>query len=86
MERHEWRERVEEGVRYFKAEHHAGRWAFFTLLKGEDDWTPIETPDVELWKLLRDLLWRKYQRKRCPWRLVEDIDKRLEEMAEGNEG
>ena len=31
---------------------------------------------------LRDVLWRKYQRKRCPWRFIETIDKLLEEMPE----
>ncbi len=85
MERHEWRERDEEGVCYFKAEHHAGRWTFATLRKGDDDWTPVEVPEESLWRTLRDLLWRKYQRKRCPWRLVEGVDKHLEELAKGNE-
>ena len=36
----------------------------------------------DLWITLRDLLWRKYQRKRCPWRLIEAIDKLLEDMPE----
>ena len=31
---------------------------------------------------LRGVLWRKYQRKRCPWRFIETIDKLLEEMPE----
>jgi hypothetical protein len=31
----------------------------------------------ELWRELRDILWRKYQRKRCPWKYIEEIDKLL---------
>lgn len=85
MESHEWRERGEDGLRYFRAEHHAGRWTFLTTLKHEPDWSPVEVPGPELWRTLRDLLWRKYQRKRCPWRIVEEIDKRLEKMAQSDE-
>ena len=46
----------------------------------------VEWEHVELtrahWVTLRDVLWRKYQRKRCPWRFIETIDKLLEEMPE----
>lgn len=39
----------------------------------------------EHWVTLRDVLWRKYQRKRCPWRFIEAIDKLLEDMPEEEE-
>ena len=28
----------------------------------------------EIWQTLRDLLWRKYQRRRVAWSLIEHID------------
>ena len=45
------------------------------------EWEQVEFTR-DLWITLRDLLWRKYQRKRCPWRLIEAIDKLLEDMPE----
>ena len=39
----------------------------------------MQIPPREMWETLRDVLWRKYQRKRCPWELIEAIDKLLEE-------
>ena len=80
MQRHQWRENGEEGLRFFRAEYHASNWRLFSQLKGEDDWTPHDPISREEWEMLRDVLWRKYQRRRCPWELVEKIDKLLEKM------
>lgn len=77
MESHEWRERTEEGVRYNRANYHAGRWTFLTTLKTDPDWTTVDPVPEAMWRELRDILWRKYQRKRCPWKYIEDIDKIL---------
>jgi hypothetical protein len=33
------------------------------------------------WLELRDLLFRKYQRKKLPWKYVEQLDKMLEKMG-----
>jgi hypothetical protein len=35
-----------------------------------------------MWENLRETLWRKYQRKRCPWEHIEQIDKILEDPTE----
>ena len=77
MESHEWHERTPEGVRYNRANYHAGRWTFLTTLKTDPDWETVDPVPEELWRELRDVLWRKYQRKRCPWKYIEDIDKLL---------
>lgn len=81
MEAHNWREKTEEGTRYYRAEHHAGRWRLMTQLKeqrrGEDEWETLDPAPEEVWRELRDIVWRKYQRRRCPWKLVEQIDKML---------
>jgi hypothetical protein len=82
MESHEWRERTEEGLRFWRASRHANRWTFQTTLKTDPDWHPIDPVPKEVWAELRDVLWRKYQRKRCPWEWVEQIDKILAEAEE----
>lgn len=82
MQRHEWRERTEEGVRFYRAEYHASRWRMLTQLKGEEDWEPREELTHGDWTKLREILFNKYQRKRVPWKFVERIDLKLEEMDE----
>jgi hypothetical protein len=77
MESHEWRERTEEGMRYFRASYHADRWTFHTTLKTDPDWEKVDPVPEELWRELREILWRKYQRKRLPWERIAAIDKIL---------
>ncbi|WP_018970296.1 hypothetical protein [Rubritalea marina] len=80
-ERHEWREDTEEGVRVYKAVLFAREWKFASAMKGsrreKPEWEDIEEVSDELWEKLREVLFRKYQRKRCPWKFIADIDKRL---------
>ncbi|OYV06856.1 MAG: hypothetical protein CFE26_04095 [Verrucomicrobiales bacterium VVV1] len=59
MESHEWRERTDEGLRYFRANYQGGRWTFLTTLKTDPDWEIVHPVPVELWRELRDILWRK---------------------------
>lgn len=80
MESHEWREKTDEGTRYWRANRYAGEWTVFTTLKSEPDWTKIDPVPRELWEQLRDVLWRKYQRKRLPWERIAQIDKILEDL------
>ena len=87
MEVHTWKERTDEGTLVYRACHHANKWKLECAPKvGRAERDDVEWEQVEftrdLWITLRDLLWRKYQRKRCPWRLIEAIDKLLEEMPE----
>lgn len=89
MEAHTWKERTEDGVIVYRACHHAGKWKLESSpkvgrsLRDDVDWTPVEMTR-EYWVTLRDLLWRKYQRKRCPWHFIEKIDKLLEDMPESD--
>lgn len=66
----------------YRACHHAGKWTLDRSRKvgrsEEEVWEPLEFGREE-WVTLRELLWRKYQRKRCPWKLIEQIDKLLED-------
>ena len=73
MEVHTWKERTEEGTLVYRACHHAGKWKLECAPKvGRAERDDVEWEHVELtrahWVTLRDVLWRKYQRKRCPWR------------------
>lgn len=87
MEVHTWKERTEDGTMLYKAGHHANQWKLECAPKvgraerDDVEWVQVEFTR-ELWVTLRDVLWRKYQRKRCPWRLIEAIDKLLEDMPE----
>ena len=80
------------GRRYlvYRACHHASKWKLECAPKvGRAERDDVEWEHVEFtrahWVTLRDVLWRKYQRKRCPWRFIEAIDKLLEDMPEEEE-
>ena len=80
-ERHEWNEETEEGIRIYKAVYFAREWRFASSMKGSRrapmQWEDIDDVTTEHWQALRDVLFRKYQRKRCPWKFIEAIDKKL---------
>ena len=81
-QRHEWKERDEEGNWIiYRAIHHASDWRVIWSYKvgrsEEAVWNDLEEVTPEVWQTLRDILWRKYQRGRVPFELVEAIDKRL---------
>ena len=86
MQRHAWREQTEEGVRFYRASHQSSSWTQQSQLKGEEDWQLHDPITREEWEKLREVLWRKYQRGRCPWKLIERIDKRLEDMEDEGRG
>lgn len=78
MLKYQWRETTEEGTRFYRATHHASRWNISTQLKGED-WNDKFKPSQEVLQSLRELLWAKYQRKRCTWKVLSNLDKLLEQ-------
>lgn len=80
---HEWHERCEETGRrrYIRAYWNSREWRFATLEPGADDWARVEQPSAGLFVALRDVLWRKYQRKRIPFKFVERVDAILEAMG-----
>ena len=72
---HEWHGRDEEGrKRYVRASWDSREWHFVETFKDAPDWTPVAAPTLEDYEALRDVLWRKYQRRRVPWRFVEQVD------------
>ena len=77
MQKHQWRENTDEGTRFYRAFYHASRWDFASQLKGEYEWEENYKPTQEVWQSLRDILWAKYIRKRCTWKIIQTVDKVL---------
>jgi hypothetical protein len=81
--RHAWTERTPKGLkREIRAIKFAGRWSFDAQLRGEEGWTPIPNPSLELLQTLRDILWRKYQRRRASFEDVQGVDLLIEAASE----
>lgn len=72
---HVWQTKTPEGVkREVRAERFGGQWRFQAQVKGEAQWTYYDSPLLEDLVEARDIVWRKYQRKRLPWTDVESLD------------
>jgi len=63
---HSWKETTEDGDRReVRASKFGGNWRIQSRLKGEEMWTYYDKPRIEDVKELRDVLFRKYQRRRA---------------------
>jgi hypothetical protein len=62
-----------------RAERFGGRWKFQSKGRAEAQWTYYEIPPLAELEELRDIVWRKYQRKRLPWDEVASLDRMLED-------
>jgi hypothetical protein len=63
---HTWKETTEEGERReVRASKFGGKWRLQARLKGEEAWTYYDEPRIEDLRELRDVLFRKYQRRRA---------------------
>ena len=71
---------------YFRGHWDSRQWRFFTTGPLDPDWLPVEHPTLGLWEALRDVVFRKYQRKRINYRLLESIDKIIAGLRESGEG
>ncbi len=80
METFSWQDRDESGNKVIYEAAYFGGWWQLTVApkvgrsqRDEVEFVPAEfTPDI--WQALRDLLWRKYQRRRVSWDLVQHVD------------
>ena len=82
MQDHTWREQDDEGVIFYRATHHGGLWKLASQRKGksrksDEEWMHYDPIPDELLEKLRDIIFNKYQRGRCGWKLVAGIDKLL---------
>jgi hypothetical protein len=77
MQKHQWREGHGEDQVLYRATHHAGSWGLASQIKGEDEWVHYDPIPEELLLKLREVIWNKYQRGRCPHKFITQIDKLL---------
>jgi hypothetical protein len=78
MESHEWKLNAEDGKRYYRGNYMSGRWTILTTQQKRNPvWDRLDNPPQEVWAELRDIVWKKYQRKRCPWERVAELDRIL---------
>ena len=83
---HEWRDRADDGEhRYFRAWRGLGQWHFLTTLKSDPDWQPVLCPDRDFLTALREKLFAKYQRRRVPYKHIEEIDLMLADLPPDGE-
>jgi hypothetical protein len=77
---HVWKTTTPEGEkREVRAERFGGRWKFQSKVPSEAQWSYYEVPPIDELEILREIIWRKYQRKRLPWDDVASLDRMLEE-------
>jgi hypothetical protein len=73
-----WTERDAEGVQWnVEASRNRNEWTFVRRAHRRDDWEALDPPSVADWEHLLGVLERKYQRRRCAWRDVEQVRERL---------
>ena len=72
---HTWKETTEEGdKREVRAVKFGGKWRLQAKLKGEEVWTYYDEPRIEDLRELREILFRKYQRRRATHEELKDIE------------
>lgn len=79
MESHEWSDRTDEGKVYYRANYYLNHgWTIMTTTqKRNPTWTDLEPVPESVLHELRDIVFRKYQRKRLPWDRVAELDRML---------
>lgn len=77
---HTWKETTEEGdKREVRATKFGGAWRIQAKLKGEESWTYYDKPRIEDLRELREVLFRKYQRRRASFEELSAVEKMIKE-------
>ncbi len=80
---HIWKEKDDEGrQREVRVTKFGGEWKFQAKLVKEGEWTYYDRPLREDLMTLRDVVFRKYQRRRASSEDVEAIDRLLRLYAD----
>ncbi|HEY1083963.1 MAG TPA: hypothetical protein VGE29_16995 [Prosthecobacter sp.] len=78
---HEWHERLEDGRKqYIRAYWNSREWNFRLAHPDGEAWGPM-TPTADTWLKLRDLLFRKYQRKKLPLKHLQSVELVMEKLG-----
>ena len=78
---HIWTERDQDGKkREVRATKFGGAWRLQAKTAGELDWNYYERPLLEDLLALKDILTRKYQRRRASSEDVASVEKLIEEL------
>jgi hypothetical protein len=79
---HIWKEKDAEGrKREVRVTKFGGVWRFQAKYTDEDEWTYYERPLLEDLLALKDVVFRKYQRRRASAEDVDSIEKLLRQYA-----
>ena len=75
---HVWKTTTEEGEkREVRAVKFGKRWRLQAKVKGDADWTYYDEPPMEDLIELRDVLFRKYQRKHLSYEDLAAVEKMI---------
>jgi len=78
---HTWKNTTEDGEkREVRAEKFGKKWRLQAKLKHDDRWTYYDDPLLEDLIELRDVLFRKYQRRRASHEELVDIENIIKRM------
>lgn len=78
---HIWTEKDDEGrKREVRATKFGGKWRLQAKTVGEADWTYYDRPSLEDLLKLKDIIARKYQRRRASADDVESVDKLIADL------
>ena len=78
---HIWTDRIEDGrKREVRATKFGGAWRLQAKVAGDVDWTYYERPLLEDLMALKEILARKYQRRRASAEDVASIEKLIQEQ------
>ena len=80
---HIWKDRDQDGrKREVRATKFGGAWRLQAKIAGDLDWTYYDRPLLEDLLTLKDILVRKYQRRRASIEDVDSIEKLIQELRE----
>ena len=78
---HIWTEKDDEGrKREVRATKFGGKWRLQAKTVGEADWTYYDRPSLQDLLKLKDIIARKYQRRRASADDVEAVDKLIADL------
>ena len=79
---HIWTERDAEGrKREVRGTKFGGKWTLQAKTAGDENWTYFDEPPMEDLKTLKDIVERKYQRRRASYEDVVSLENMIRQRA-----